>query len=105
MLGVTVGESTLIMTAEFDTLRHEMNDLAAEMTAKDVPVTHKQFAGVDHGFTHAKPVQVARESLQMIGEHLRKAYAVPTVQERNVAGPMSIGAGARDPLGSIGASS
>lgn len=76
---------TLIMTAEFDTLRHEMNDLAAEMTAKGVPISHTQFAGVDHGFTHAKPVEVARESLQMIGEHLRKAYAVPTVQERNVA--------------------
>jgi acetyl esterase/lipase len=63
---------TLIMTAEFDTLRHEMNDLAADMTAQGVQVTHKQFAGVDHGFTHAKPVEVARESLQMIGEHLRR---------------------------------
>jgi acetyl esterase len=76
---------TLIMTAEFDTLRHEMNDLAADMTAKGVQVTHKQFAGVDHGFTHAKPVEVARESLQMIGEHLRRAYASTTQEERNLA--------------------
>jgi acetyl esterase len=72
---------TLIMTAELDTLRHEMNDLAADMTAKDVQVTHKQFAGVDHGFTHAKPVEVARESVHMIGEHLRKAYAGTTQEE------------------------
>jgi predicted ester cyclase len=76
---------TLIMTAEFDTLRHEMNDLAADMTAKGVEVTHKQFAGVDHGFTHAKPVEVARASLQMIGDHLRKAYTSTTQEERNLA--------------------
>jgi acetyl esterase len=59
-----------------------MNDLAADMAAKGVQVTHKQFAGVDHGFTHAKPVEVARESLQMIGEHLREAYAGTTQGER-----------------------
>jgi acetyl esterase len=76
---------TLVMTAEQDTLRDEMNDLAADMARKGVQVTHKQFAGVDHGFTHAKPVQVAREALQMIGEHLRKAYATPTEEDRNIA--------------------
>lgn len=65
---------TLVMTAELDTLRDEMNDLAADMSSKGVQVTHKQFAGVDHGFTQNKPVEVARESLRMIGEHLRKAY-------------------------------
>jgi len=32
-------------------------------------------SGVDHGFTHAKPVEVAREAIELIGEHLRKAYA------------------------------
>lgn len=31
-------------------------------------------AGADHGFTHAKPVGVAREAIELIGEHLRKAY-------------------------------
>jgi acetyl esterase len=76
---------TLILTGELDTLRHEMNDLAADMAAKGVEVTHKQFAGVDHGFTHAKPADVARDALRMIGEHLRKAYAVPTKGDRNVA--------------------
>jgi acetyl esterase len=66
---------TLILTSEYDTLRHEMNDLAADLTAKGVQVTHHEFAGVDHGFTHTKPIEVAREAITMIGEHLRKAYA------------------------------
>jgi acetyl esterase len=68
---------TLIMTAELDTLRDEMHELAEGMGAKGVDVTYKQFAGVDHGFTHAKPAEVAREALRMIGEHLRAAYAAP----------------------------
>jgi acetyl esterase len=67
---------TLVMTAEFDTLRDDMNRLAAIMSDKGVEVTHKEFADVDHGFTHRKPVEVARESLQMIGRHLTRAFAV-----------------------------
>ncbi|MFI9101810.1 alpha/beta hydrolase [Streptomyces fildesensis] len=66
---------TLILTAEHDTLRHEMNELADELAAKGVPVTHREFAGVDHGFTHVKPVEVAREAITMIGDLLRKTYA------------------------------
>jgi acetyl esterase len=69
---------TLVMTAELDRLRNEMNELAADMARKGVEVTHREFAGVDHGFTHAKPVEVARQALWMLGEHLRKAYAIPT---------------------------
>ena len=66
---------TLIMTGGLDTLRQEMNELAADMAAKGVRVTHKEFAGVDHGFTHAKPVEVAREAIGVIGEHLCIAHA------------------------------
>ncbi len=66
---------TLILTAEYDTLRHEMNDLAADLHAKGVPVTHRQLDGVDHGFTHTKPVEVARAAITMIGDLLRKAYS------------------------------
>jgi acetyl esterase len=76
---------TLITTGEYDTLRSEMEELATDMAAKGVEVTYKEFAGVDHGFTHAKPADVAREALRMIGEHLRAAYAVPTVEERSIA--------------------
>jgi acetyl esterase len=72
---------TLVMTAELDRLRNEMNELAADMSRKGVDVTHREFAGVDHGFTHAKPVEVAREALWLLGEHLRKAYAIPTDED------------------------
>jgi acetyl esterase len=63
------------MTAAFDTLPHEMNDLAADLTAKEVQVTHREFDGVDHGFAHTKPAEVAREAITMIGNLLRKVYA------------------------------
>jgi predicted ester cyclase len=66
-------------------MHHEMDELAADMAAKSAQITQKQFAGVDHAFTHAKPVEVAREAIWMIGEHLRKAFAVPTQEDRNVA--------------------
>jgi acetyl esterase len=73
---------TLILTGEYDTLLTEMAELAEDMSSKGVEVTYKEFAGVDHGFTHAKPADVARQALRMIGEHLRKAYAATTHEER-----------------------
>lgn len=65
----------LVLTAEYDTLRHESNDLAARLYHLGVAVTHKEFAGVDHGFTHQKPIAVAREAIMMIGDHLRAGYS------------------------------
>jgi acetyl esterase len=65
---------TLVMTAEYDTLRHEMNEMAAVLTDAGVEVTYKEFKGVDHGFTHFEPFEVVEESLRMISDHLRKAY-------------------------------
>ena len=62
------------MTAEFDTLKHEGNALAKRLKELGVEVTHREFAGADHAFTHQKPFDVAREAIAMIGEHLRKAY-------------------------------
>ncbi|MER5757858.1 hypothetical protein [Streptomyces sp. NPDC002082] len=38
-------------------------------------MTHHQFAGVDHGFTHHKPVETARTAIGMIADHLAAAYA------------------------------
>lgn len=66
---------TLILTAEFDTLRHESNDLAEKLEHLGVAVTHHEFAGVDHGFTHQKPVATARAAIDMIADHLRAAFA------------------------------
>jgi acetyl esterase len=40
-----------------------------------IVVTHHEFAGVDHGFTHQKPLETARTAITMIGDHLRTAYA------------------------------
>lgn len=66
---------TLIETAALDTLKHESNALAEDLTRRGVAVTHREFADVDHGFTHAKPAAVAREAIHLLGEHLAKAYA------------------------------
>lgn len=67
----------LILAAEYDTLRHEMNALADDLQSKGVRVTHRQFAGVDHFFTHTKPVEVAQTAIGMIGDLLRQAYSDP----------------------------
>lgn len=58
--------------------------LADDLRAKGVLVTRRQFAGFDHGFTHTKPVEVARAAISMIGDVLRKAYsdATTTTQPR-----------------------
>ena len=69
---------TLIMTGELDTLKHEMNEIAIAIAQAGVPVTHREFAGVDHGFTHSKPADVARQSIVMIGDHLRAAFTRTT---------------------------
>ncbi|MFD8970772.1 alpha/beta hydrolase [Streptomyces sp. NPDC059568] len=66
---------TLVLTAEFDTLRHESNDLADKLRDLGVQVTHHQFPGIDHGFTHQKPVGSARHAIAMVGDHLAAAYA------------------------------
>lgn len=66
---------TLIETAGFDTLRHESNALAEDLKTKGVQVTHREFAGADHGFTHTKPAETAREAIELIGKHLAQAYA------------------------------
>lgn len=66
---------TLILTAAYDTLRHESNDLADKLARLGVAVTHREFAGVDHGFTHQEPVETARAAIAMIGCHLAGAYA------------------------------
>jgi acetyl esterase len=67
--------ATLIMTGEYDTLAPEMDRIAETLTAAGVPVTHRRFAGVDHGFTQGPPIATAREAIALIGEHLRAAFS------------------------------
>ena len=65
---------TLIETAEFDTLKNESYRLAEDLKRKGVEVTYREFLGVDHAFTHTKPVEVAREAITLLGDHLKKAF-------------------------------
>ncbi|WP_309117605.1 alpha/beta hydrolase [Saccharothrix sp.] len=65
---------TLVLTAQHDTLREEMNDFAKILESETVPVTYREFEGVDHGFTHTRPIEVAREAITLIADHLRTAY-------------------------------
>jgi hypothetical protein len=82
---------TLILTAEYHTLRQEMNAFADELQAKGVSVTRHQFAGVDHGFTHTKPAETARAAITMIGDLLRNAYSVTTQPPPDTPGGTATG--------------
>jgi acetyl esterase len=66
---------TLVMTAGLDAMAAESDRFAAKLTAAGVPVTPERFAGVDHGFTHGKPVGAAVAALDAVVAHLRKAFA------------------------------
>ncbi len=66
----------LVMTAELDTMAAESDRFAVRLARAGVPVTHERFAGVDHGFTHGKPVDVAVAALDAVAAHLTKAFAI-----------------------------
>ncbi|MEU8635496.1 alpha/beta hydrolase [Amycolatopsis sp. NPDC048633] len=66
---------TLIMTAELDVMAAESDRFAAKLSSAGVTVTHERFPGVDHGFTHDKPVEVAVAALDAVVAHLRTAFA------------------------------
>lgn len=61
---------TLILTGEYDTLGPEMDQMAGDLAAAGVRVTHHRFAKTDHGFMHFRPVGPARESMELIKAHL-----------------------------------
>lgn len=62
----------LIMTGGLDTVGPEMDLLAERLAWQGVEVTHRRFPDADHAFSHYKPVEVARESIELTGAHLRK---------------------------------
>jgi hypothetical protein len=47
-------------------LQYRDESLSCGNGAKGVEVTHIEFVSVDHGSTHAEPVEVAREAIWMI---------------------------------------
>lgn len=65
---------TLVLSGGVDTLKSDSECLAEALSTKQVRVTYKEFTGIDHGFTHATPVNIAREALDAIRDHLRRAY-------------------------------
>ena len=67
----------LVLTAEYDPLVDEGNKYAAKLKAAGVAVRHKQFNDTIHDFTLIMPrvLPEAIESLEMMIEELRKAFA------------------------------
>lgn len=70
---------TLVITAQYDTLRSEMREFADALDSVGVPLTYRQIDGVDHGFTHMMPARPAREALGVLARHLRSVYAADQV--------------------------
>jgi acetyl esterase len=76
---------TLITTTEYDPARHAMNRLARSMAAQGVNVTHREFAGVDHGYVHPESVEAASEAIAMISDHLRRAFSTGSHQRERLS--------------------
>jgi acetyl esterase len=64
----------LIITAEYDLLREDGNAYAEKLRQFDVPVTHHEFQGVDHAFTHNGPKEVAEQAWNMMRGALKEAF-------------------------------
>lgn len=65
----------LIITAGLDLLRDEGNEYAEKLRRHGVPVTHREFAEVDHGFTHLGPKEAAHAALALMLSALQQAFA------------------------------
>lgn len=65
---------TLILTGELDAMADEERRFAEMLTKADVPVTYREFTGVDHGFTHDDPIDTAMSALDAIATHLSGTF-------------------------------
>jgi acetyl esterase len=63
----------LIITAEYDLLRDDGNEYAQKLRDQGVAVTHEEFEGVDHAFTHFGPQEPAQRAWHLMQTSLRQA--------------------------------
>ncbi|UOG72948.1 alpha/beta hydrolase [Hymenobacter tibetensis] len=63
----------LIVTAEYDLLRDDGNEYAQKLREQGVTVTHQEFEGVDHAFTHFGPQESAQRAWDLMVASLRTA--------------------------------
>ena len=64
----------LIITAEYDLLRDDGNAYAEKLRQFGVPVTHREFQGVDHAFTHNGPKEPAEQAWNLMRMALKEAF-------------------------------
>lgn len=68
--------AALVLTAELCPVRDEGDDYAAALAEAGVPVEHRRYEGLPHGFLAvAAKLPVAREALAMIGDYLNRQLA------------------------------
>lgn len=62
---------SLILTGDLDTLGPEGDQLASQLAANGVPVTHHRYPNTDHGFRRSE-AETARHAMTLIGSHLTR---------------------------------
>ncbi|HEX8427998.1 alpha/beta hydrolase [Hymenobacter sp.] len=78
----------LIITAEYDLLRVDGNEYAQKLREQGVAVTHEEFKGVDHAFTHFGPKEPAHRAWNLMLATLKQALhgsAQPTTATESTA--------------------
>lgn len=65
---------TLLFTAGFDPLRDEGNAMAEKLQQQGVPVTHRCFDDLIHGFLQMGSVPAARRAIDTIAQSLNNAF-------------------------------
>jgi acetyl esterase len=72
---------TLVTTGELDSLEADGQIFAEKLRATGADVTYRCFPDVDHGYTHKRPVETAREAITGLGDHLARAYAAASPEK------------------------
>lgn len=75
--------ATLVLTAEYDTLAPEADELVGVLRAAGVDVVHHEYPGADHGFIAMKPVETIRDVLRRMADFLGPRL-VPPVAGGNI---------------------